>query len=146
MLGPSRGLSFTSLMLSSHVPKHFLGEVVLIIIYLINKMSSYVLKFKTLCQTIFVTYLYTWIISTIPIKVFGCTSFVHKYQQRCSKVDPKALKWIFLVFFSNKKGYKCYSLVTRKFKFVDVTFFENELYYPKIVDVKFCKCMSCIKK
>ncbi|KAL6340655.1 hypothetical protein AAG906_010563 [Vitis piasezkii] len=44
----------------------------------------------------------------------------------------RSLKCIFLGYSSNKKGYKCYSPVTRKFyNSMDVTFFETQPYYPK---------------
>ena len=62
-------------MFSTHVPKHFWGEAVLTVTYLINRMSSWVLNFQTPCQVIFNSYPRTWILSTIPIRVFGCSAF-----------------------------------------------------------------------
>ncbi|RVW74059.1 Retrovirus-related Pol polyprotein from transposon TNT 1-94 [Vitis vinifera] len=100
--------------------------------YLINRMSSRVLKFQTPCQTLLKSFPTTRLISTVPPKIFGCSVFVHINQQHRSKLDPRSLKCIFLGYSSNQKGYKCYSPVTRKFyNSMDVTFFETQPYYPK---------------
>ncbi|RVW64572.1 Retrovirus-related Pol polyprotein from transposon TNT 1-94 [Vitis vinifera] len=121
-----------SLMFSMNVPKLFWGQAVLTAAYLINRMSSRVLKFQTPCQTLLKSFLTTRLISTVPPKIFGCSVFVHINQQHRSKLDPRSLKCIFLGYSSNQKGYKCYSPVTRKFyNSMDVTFFETQPYYPK---------------
>ncbi|RVW82418.1 Retrovirus-related Pol polyprotein from transposon TNT 1-94 [Vitis vinifera] len=121
-----------SLMFSMNVPKLFWGQVVLTAAYLINRMSSRVLKFQTPCQTLLKSFPTTRLISTVPLKIFGCSVFVHINQQHRSKLDPRSLKCIFLGYSSNQKGYKCYSPVTRKFhNSMDVTFFETQPYYPK---------------
>ncbi|RVW87157.1 Retrovirus-related Pol polyprotein from transposon TNT 1-94 [Vitis vinifera] len=121
-----------SLMFSMNVPKLFWGQAVLTAAYLINRMPSRVLKFQTPCQTLLKSFPTTRLISTVPPKIFGCSVFVHINQQHRSKLDPRSLKCIFLGYSSNKKGYKCYSPVTRKFyNSMDVTFFETQSYYPK---------------
>ena len=122
-----------SLMFSTNVPKLFWGEAVLTAAYLINRMPSRVLKFQTPCQTLLKSFPTTRLISIVPPKFFGCSVFVHINQQHRSKLDPRSLKCIFLGYSANKKGYKCYSPVTRKFyNSMDVTFFETQPYYPKI--------------
>ena len=122
-----------SLMFSTNVPKLFWGEAVLTAAYLINRMPSRVLKFQTPCQTLLKSFPTTRLISIVPPKIFGCSVFVHINQQHRSKLDPRSLKCIFLGYSANKKGYKCYSPVTRKFyNSMDVTFFETQPYYPKI--------------
>ncbi|KAK0593418.1 hypothetical protein LWI29_036352 [Acer saccharum] len=121
-----------SIMFTTNVPKHFWGEAVLTATYLINRMPSRVFKFQTPCQAILCSYPDTQIISSLPLKVFGCTAFVHIHQHHRSKLDPKAIKCLFLGYSPTKKGYKCYSPITRKFyTSMDVTFFENQSYYPK---------------
>ena len=120
-------------MFSTNVPKLLWGEAVLTKAYLINRMPSRVLKFQTPCQTLLKPFPTTRLISTVPPKIFGCSVFVHINQRYRSKLDPRSLKCIFLGYYSNKKGYKCYSPVTRKFyNSMDVTFFETQPYYPKI--------------
>ena len=120
-------------MFSTNVPKLFWGEAVITAAYLINRMPSRVLKFQTPCQTLLKSFPTTRLISIVPPKIFGCSVFVHINQQHRSKLDPRSLKCIFLGYSANKKGYKCYSPVTRKFyNSMDVTFFETQPYYPKI--------------
>ena len=119
-------------MFSTHVPKHFWGEAILTTTYLINRMPSRVLNFQTPCQLLLHSYPNTRIVSTIPLKVFGCSVFVHVHQQHRSKLDPKALKCIFLGYSPNQKGYKFYSPITKRlYTSMDVTFFEHQPYYPK---------------
>ena len=66
-----------ALMIFSRVPQIFLGDAVLIATYLINRMPSRVLTFQTPCQVFLKAYHTNCLISSIPLKVFGCTSFVH---------------------------------------------------------------------
>ena len=116
-----------------NVPKNFWGEAVLTATYLIDRMPSQVLKFKTPCQTLLSCYPNTRIINTISPKIFGRTVFVHDYSQHRSKLDPKAIKCIFLGYSPRQKDYKCYSNIIRKFyTTIDITFFETESYFPKI--------------
>ena len=121
-----------SLMSATHVPKHFWGEAVLTTTYLINRMPSCVLNFRTPFQTLLSAYPHIRFMSHIPLKVVGCTAFVHVNQQNRSKLEPRSLKCIFLGYSSSQSGYKCYSPQTRKFyNSMDVTFFEEQPFYPK---------------
>ncbi|RVW98278.1 Retrovirus-related Pol polyprotein from transposon TNT 1-94 [Vitis vinifera] len=119
-------------MIASNVPKQLWGEAVLTATYLINRMPSRILQFKTPWQILLAAYPSARIISSIPIKVFGCTAFIHIHKSQHSKLDPTATKCIFLEYSPNQKGYKCYSPTTKKFyTSMDVTFFENQPFYPK---------------
>ncbi|RVW90198.1 Retrovirus-related Pol polyprotein from transposon TNT 1-94 [Vitis vinifera] len=121
-----------SLMIASNMPKQLWGEAILTATYLINRMPSRILQFKTLCQILLAAYPSARIISSIPVKVFGCTAFVHIHKSQRSKLDPTTTKCIFLGYSPNQKGYKCYSPTTKKFyTSMDVTFFENQPFYPK---------------
>lgn len=56
--------------------------------------------------------------------------FVHIHSHNRGKLDPCAVKCIFLGNSPNQKGYKCYSSVTKKFySSTDVTFFESASFY-----------------
>ncbi|KAL5779663.1 hypothetical protein ACOSQ2_010400 [Xanthoceras sorbifolium] len=107
-----------SLMFTSNVPKHFWGKAVLTATYLINRMPS---PFPN-----------TRIISTVPLKIFGCSAYVHIHHQHIGKLDPRSIKCILLGYSTNQKGYKCYSPTTKRFyNSMDVTFLEQNPYYPK---------------
>ncbi|RVW35033.1 Retrovirus-related Pol polyprotein from transposon TNT 1-94 [Vitis vinifera] len=121
-----------SLMIASNVPKQLWGEAILTTTYLINRMPSRILQFKTPCQILLAAYPFARIISSILVKVFGCTAFVHIHKSQRRKLDPTATKCIFLGYSPNQKRYKCYSPTTKKFyTSMDVTFFENQPFYPK---------------
>ena len=67
-----------------------------------------------------------------PSKVFGCKAFVHIHDHNRSKLEPRALLYIFLGYSATQKGYRCYSPEKRRyFVTMDVTFFENQSFYPK---------------
>ena len=47
------------------------------------------------------------------------------------KLDPRAVKCVFLEYSRAHKGYRCWNSLTRKYVVCDdVTFFENTPYFP----------------
>lgn len=46
----------------------------------------------------------------IPPKVFGYVCFVHIPKHQWNKLDPRAVKGIFVGYSSTQKRYKCYVL------------------------------------
>ena len=76
-------------MFAMNVPKVYWGDVLLTIIYLINRMPLRTLDFRCLIKLIQDSHTYS-----IPPKVFGCVCFVHKYAG--GTIDPKALKCVFV--------------------------------------------------
>ena len=103
-----------SLLFRSHVPKNLRGEAILTATYLIDRMPSQILKFKTPLQSFPTTYPNSHLVSQIQLRVFGCTTFVHIHSQHRSKLDARSTKCIFLGYSLNKKGYKCYCPITKK--------------------------------
>ena len=121
-----------SIMFTMNVAKHFLGEAILTSTYLINRMPSKTLQFQTPFQKLIRVYPNTQIMSTLPPKIFGCTTFVHIHQHNRSKLKPKANKCLPLGYSPTQKGYKCHSLATKKFYVtLDVTFFKNQPFFIK---------------
>lgn len=109
-----------------------MGEAVLTATYLISQMPSHVLKFQTTRHVLTTTHPHIRFTFDLPLRVFGCTSFVHIHHTYRTKLDLKSLKCIFLGYSSHKKGYKCYFPITRKvYNSMDVTFFESQSYFPK---------------
>ncbi|RVW34517.1 Copia protein [Vitis vinifera] len=121
------------LMFSSNVPNYFWGEAILTATYLINRMPSRVLTFQSPRQLFLKQFPHTHAASSdLPLKVFGCTAFVHVYPQNRSKFAPRANKCIFLGYSPTQKGYKCYSPTNKRFyTTMDVSFFEHVFFYPK---------------
>ncbi|XBI69219.1 hypothetical protein VPH35_048321 [Triticum aestivum] len=114
-----------ALMFMMNVPKFLWGEAVKTAAYLINRMPSRVLGHKTPIECLYGSNSFI-----VPPKIFGCTCFVHDYRSSAGKLDPRAVKCIFVGYSSTKKGYRCWSPTERRF-FVsmDVTFHEKEPFY-----------------
>lgn len=121
-----------AIMFSMHVPKYLWGEAVLTASYLINRMPTRVLKVVTPLECLKKTFSESRIYSDLPLKVFGCTVFVHIPDKFRSKLDPRAEKCIFIGYAPNRKGYQCYNPQTRKVHVsMDVSFLENQPYFSK---------------
>ena len=115
-----------------NVPKNYWGEAVLTAAHLINRLPSRVLGFKSPVQ-VFSKYFPDFRTANYLVpKIFGCVSFVHIHSHNRGKLNPRALKCVFVGYSSTQKGYKCFHPPTKKF-FVsaDVTFVEKESYFAQ---------------
>ncbi|KAK2967234.1 hypothetical protein RJ640_002061 [Escallonia rubra] len=121
-----------SLMFTMQVPKYLWGEAVLTASYLINRMPSKILKFTSLMSKLQLQETYPTFrsVSSIPLRTFGCTAFVHVQPQHRSKLDPKSNKCVFIGYSPTQRGYKCYSPSLRRFfASMDVTFLESQPFF-----------------
>lgn len=66
-----------TLLFTMRVPKYLWGEAMLIASYLINRMPTRVLNFKTPLNSLKLICLTSHLFNTLPPKVFGCTTFVN---------------------------------------------------------------------
>ena len=72
----------------------------------------------------------------VPPKLFGSTCFVRDHRPSVGKLDPRAVKCIFLGYSSGQQGYKCWCpSEKRKFVSMDVTFRESEPFYGEPTDL-----------
>jgi hypothetical protein len=114
-------------MIDMHAPKSYWGDSLLIATYLINRMPSRILYFKTPLEVLSPP------LSTSKCvfpKVFGCVCFVHIHSPTWGKLDPCALKCIFVGYSPTQKEYKCYNPPSWKhFISMDVTLFEWQSYF-----------------
>ena len=101
-----------ALMINSNVPKIFWGDAVLTATYLIHRMPSRVLNYITPLTKFKEFYPLSYLENNLPLKIFGCTSFVH--QQNSNKLAPRAVKCIFLGYDASKKRYKCYDPLSKR--------------------------------
>ena len=53
--------------------------------------------------------------SELSLKIFGCTAYVHIPKRSRSKLNPRAEKCVFVGYIPNKKGYKCFNPLTKRF-------------------------------
>ena len=113
-----------SLMFTMGVSNYFWGEAILTAYYLINRLPTSALKFKTPIKLLQQLYPMSQSFTSLPPKVFGCVAFVHDKNHNKSKLDPRSLKCVFVGYSPTQKEYKCFHLPTKKyFVTMDVTFF-----------------------
>ena len=102
-------------MLQMNVLKSFWSYGALIATHFINRLPNRVLGFKCPLKV-----LQDKIQDVLYLKVFGYTCYVHlPATQRDeldprAKLDPRAVKCIFLGYSQTKKGYKCYEPKSKK--------------------------------
>ena len=93
-------------------------------------MPSRILKFKTPLSVFQNIYPSTRLISDLPLKIFGCTAFIHNHDHSRGKLDPRATRCVFVGYAPTKKGYKCFDPISKKmFITMDVTFFEDKPFF-----------------
>ena len=120
------------LLFQGNVPKSYWGEAVLTATYMINRIPSWVLDNKSPVEILKSFYPHFRTSNGLTPRVFGCTAFVHVHSQHRDKLDPRAIKCVFLGYSSTQKGYKCYNPSAIKFcTSADVTFIENKHFFPK---------------
>jgi len=120
-----------SLMYTMNVPKFLWSEAVMTAVYLINRTPSRLLGWKTPYEVLRGTNEFI-----VPPKVFGCTCFVRDHRPSVGKLDPRAVKCIFVGYSQSQKGYTCWCPTERRlFVSMDVTFRESEPYYGEKTDL-----------
>src|SRR5664279_2577170 len=120
-----------SLMYTMNVPKFLWSEAVMTATYLINRTSSRVLGMKSPSELLFGENKFL-----VPPKLFGSTCFVRDHRPSIGKLDPRAVKCVFMGYSSSQKGYKCWSpSAKRMFVSMDVTFRESEPFYGEPTDL-----------
>ncbi|KAL0561520.1 hypothetical protein IC582_001950 [Cucumis melo] len=94
-------------------------------------MSSCILHLQTPLDCLKESYPYTRLVSEVPLRVFGCTAYVHNFGPNQIKFTPRAQACVFVGYPLHQRGYKCFHPPSRKyFVTVDVTFCENRPYFP----------------
>nr|ABA94321.1 retrotransposon protein, putative, unclassified [Oryza sativa Japonica Group] len=120
-----------SLMFQMNVPKYLWSEAVMTAAYLINRMPSRILGMKSPAELLLGKREFK-----VPPKVFGCVCFVRDHRPSVGKLDPHAVKCVFVGYASSQKGYKCWDPIERRlFVSMDVTFREFEPYYKSKGDL-----------
>ena len=92
------------------IPRQYWGEAVRNAAYLMNRTTSRVIEFKTPLQLLH-EQLDILMGSNLEPRVFGCAAYVHS---NTGKLEPRAIRCMFLGYADFKKGYRCYDLKDRK--------------------------------
>lgn len=111
------------------MPSRHWDDAVAIAVYLLNRMPSKVLHFRTPLQTLSNhTSLPT--VLMLPPRIFGCVAFVHLHKNQRTKLNPCAVRCLFLGYALHQKGHRCFDSITqRTYITMDVTFLEAETFY-----------------
>lgn len=91
----------------NNVPTIYWSDAVFTAIYLINRLSSVILNFKSPLKI-----LYQEKNNISYLRVFGCICYVHK--NKFNKLDYTSIKATFLGYSSQKKSYECYDPINKK--------------------------------
>ncbi|KAM1683995.1 hypothetical protein FF2_034893 [Malus domestica] len=121
-------------LIAAHLPLHYWGEALTSAAYLVNRLPSRTVNFLTPFQAL------TSQTSSPPTPnlspwVLGCVVFVHLHPpQWNNKLEPRAIRCVFLGYATTQKGYRCYHPSSKKmFITQDVIFHENEMFFGSSV-------------
>jgi hypothetical protein len=116
-----------------NVPQFLWSEAVMTATFLINRTPSRILNMKSPCELLLGNNKFV-----VPPKVFGCTCFVRDHRPSVTKLDPRAVKCIFIGYPAGQRGYKCWSPSERRtFVSLDVSFWESNPFYGEKTDLSF---------
>ncbi|RDX81124.1 hypothetical protein CR513_38237, partial [Mucuna pruriens] len=119
-----------ALLFQMSVPNVYWGKAILTTTYLINRLPTQVLNGISPIKHMLSFFPSSPLMLSLRSRVFGCVAFVHSHNPHCGKLDPKAMKCVFIGYPSNKKGFKCYHpLSHRFFVSMDVTFHETQSFF-----------------
>lgn len=112
-----------TLLLQASLPTKFWFEALTTAVYLVNRLPHSSLQFQVP---------FTLLFQTTPsyhlLKPFGCLCFPWLKPYTSHKLQPKSSPCIFLGYYDNTKGYKCYDpsttkvYISRHVRFVDTEF------------------------
>ncbi|RVW79171.1 Retrovirus-related Pol polyprotein from transposon TNT 1-94 [Vitis vinifera] len=84
-----------ALLLGAHVPSRYWDDAIATAVYLLNRMPSKVLQFKTLLQVLS-EHVSLPTILLLPPRIFGCVAFIHLHKKQQTKLDPCVIRCIFV--------------------------------------------------
>ena len=120
-----------SLLFEYNMPKVYWDCAITTAIYLINRMPSKIINFETPLKKLS-TFVTIPSILNLPPKIFGCVAYVHIPKNQRTKIEPCAMRCVFVGYGTHQKGYRCYNPTTKRmFLTMDVTFVETERYFQE---------------
>lgn len=108
-----------ALLIGAWALKTYWADAVTYDVYLMNRIPLRVLSFRTPLAMLGD---HVSIFSTLHLepRVFGCVAYVHLHKNQRSKLDPCAIRRVFIGFSPQRKGYQCYHPPTRHVYFTFV--------------------------
>jgi hypothetical protein len=116
-------------LIEAHMPLSYWGEALTSAVYLINRIPSSTIDFRTLSQAL-AEAVVAPTIPNLPPHVFGCVAFIHLHKHQRNKLTPRVLRCVFLGYAAYQKGYRCYYPPTqRMIVTLDVLFHKDSMYF-----------------
>ena len=94
-------------LIEAHMPLSYWGHALTFAAYLINRVPSNTIEFRTPSQAL-IEAIVAPVGPNLPPHVFGCVAFVHLHKRQRNKLTPQALRCVFLGYAAYQKGYRCY--------------------------------------
>ena len=96
-----------ALLIEAHLAQCYWGEALTCATYLINRVPSRRINFRTPSQALAEAVIAPAVPNLTP-RVFGCVAFVHLHKNQRNKLSPRALRCVFLGYATHQKGYRCF--------------------------------------
>ena len=84
------------------MPRHYWGDVIAMAVYLLNRMPTKVLRFKAPLKVL-PDHVPLPTVFMISPRIFGFVVFVHLHKNQRTKLDPCAVRCLFLGYDVHKK-------------------------------------------
>ena len=119
-----------AMMFTSHAPKHLWSEALLTAVYLVNRLPSKIMSFKSLKDVFLHHYPKVQLGPELSLHIFGCVAYLHQSQPGVGKLSPRALKVAFVGYSNTQKGYKFYDPSSGKIIIATrVTFDDSKIFF-----------------
>ena len=116
-------------LIEAHMPLSYWGHALTSATYLINRVPSSTIDFRTPSQAL-IKAIVALVDPNLPPYVFGCVAFVHLHKRQRNKLTPRELRCVFLGYAAYQKGYRCYHPPSEQmFITMDVVFHEDSMYF-----------------
>uniref|UniRef100_A0A803LPC8 Reverse transcriptase Ty1/copia-type domain-containing protein n=1 Tax=Chenopodium quinoa TaxID=63459 RepID=A0A803LPC8_CHEQI len=100
--------------------------------YLTNRLPSKPLDYQTPLDTLS-SHVTIPSVHSLPPRVFGCVVYVHLPKRARNKLEPRAIKCVFIGYGIYQKGYRCYDPIQKRvYTTLDCEFFEQTYYYTQL--------------
>jgi len=111
-----------------NLPNYFWAEAIAIAVYIMNQTPTTTVHGMTPKKK------FTGKKPDVSdLRVFGCIAYVHVPNEKRSKLDPKAEKCIYIGYYLEQKGYRCFNPSIRKLQVSrDVVFDEMVNWYSPL--------------